>query len=221
MRTALVVMAILVLLSFFFLPRILFPYARHGAVRADLYPPFLAPRAGQPIPTFADVKKRSLDVDALRRSDPCVDAAYRAAVKNLTAFDRFAMFEGFMRCYVGELELYPRRLCSQAKRDELARYTRGYFLELGFARQVSQDPALKGRLELPPKIRSIIDPKSDIISGHLDFTADPSIIDGWKNMVRRGVVANGKALRKMLRPEVPWDFIQQLDAEPVVYRYCQ
>lgn len=221
MRAALIATATLVLLSFFFLPKMLFPYARHGVGKADLYPPFLAPRAAKPTSTFADVKERMAEVDALRRGDPCIDAAYRAAAKNLNAFGRLAMFEGFMRCYVSELELYPRRLCSEAKRDELARYTRGYFYELGFARKVSQDPALKGRLELPPKIKSIIDPKSDIISGHLDFTADPSIVDGWKNMIRRGVVANGAALRKMLRPEVPRDVIQQLDGVPVVYRYCQ
>lgn len=221
MRTALIATSILVLLSVFVLPKILFPYAKHGAGRADLYPPFLAPRAAGPIPALADVEKRAAEIEALRRSDPCVDAAYTAAEKNLNAFDRLAMVGGFMKCYVGELELYRRRLCSEDKRDELARYTRGYFYELGFARKVSQDPALKGRLELPPKIKSIIDPKSDIISGHLDFAADPSIIAGWKSLIKGGVFANGKTLRKMLRPEVPRDVIQQLSDVPVLYRYCQ
>ncbi|MEI9900952.1 MAG: hypothetical protein WDN31_13360 [Hyphomicrobium sp.] len=173
------------------------------------------------MPAFADVEKRAIEIDAMRRSDRCVDAAYVAASTNLDAFDRLAMVGGFLKCYVGELELYPRRLCSEDKRDELARYTRGYFYELSFARKVSQDPALKGRLELPSKIRSKIDPKSDIISGHLDFTADPSIIDGWKSLIKGGVFTNGKPLRKILRPEVPRDVIQQLNAVPVLYRNCQ
>jgi hypothetical protein len=221
MKTALIAAAVLVLLAVFVLPKVLFPYARHGSDRADLYPPFLAPRPSGPMPAFADVKRKVAEIDAARRSDRCVDAAYTAAEKNLDAFDRLAKFGGFMKCYVGELELYPRRVCAEDKRAELARYTRGYFYELGFARKVSQDPALKGRLELPPKIKSIIDPKSDIVSGHLDFTADPSIIDGWKQLIKVGVVPKDKALRKMLRPEVPRDVIQRLSAVPVLYQYCQ
>ena len=221
MRYALIATAGLLLLFWFVLPSILFPYAHHGAGKAELYPPFLAPRTSGPLPTFADVQKKAARIDALRRSDRCIDAAYAAGEKNLNAFDKVARFGGFMKCYVGELELYPRRLCADDKRQELARYTRGYFYELGLAKEVSEKPALKGRLELPPEIRSQIDPQSDIIAGYLDFAPDPTIVDGWKNLIKVGVFAKGEALQDLLAPEVPADVIRQLSAVPLVYQYCQ
>lgn len=220
MRYALIATAALLLLFWFVLPSILFPYAHHGAGKAELYPPFLAPRTTGPLPTFADVQKKAAQIDALRRSDRCIDAAYTAGEKNLNAFDRLAEFSGFLKCYVGELELYPRRLCGGDKRQELARYTRGYFYELGLAKEVSEKPALKGRL-LPLEIRSKIDPQSDIITGHLDFAPDPNIVDGWKNLIKAGVFAKGETLQELLEPEVPADVIQQLSGVPLVYQYCQ
>jgi hypothetical protein len=166
------------------------------------------------------VQKKAKTITQLRRSDPCIDAAYTAGEKDTTAFDKLARFKGFLACYVGQLDRDPRQLCNVDKQRELARYTRGYFYVLGQAKEIGTNPALREHLELPPEIRAHIDP-AGITTGYRDFAPNADILHGWKSLVKLGVFANKESLKELLGPEVPADVVEQLGAVQFVRPYCK
>jgi hypothetical protein len=168
------------------------------------------------MPVFSDVLDRVKQQASLRAKDKCVDAAFVAASKDLSAFKRSAKYRAYLTCYVGQLERAPRTQCDPEKRRELARHTRGYFYLLDQDKEISSDPIAGGFVDFQRKLES----KSDISPGREDFTPDPAILGSWERLVSIGALSNGESLEDLLQPEVPDEVIRQLTDLKVVHPLC-
>jgi hypothetical protein len=167
----------------------------------QLLPPFLAPRK------FSDIEQGIKD----SHHDPCIASAYHLAwadnpVPRHGSTGRRADVTAYLVCYIERAREFPKQLCVGDGKDQLARYTRGYFALLAAQRDAPAAP------QAFVEMQRQLDTGSDIQSGLEDFSPDPRIIDGLKSLISDGVFIRSDDLAAKLSPEVPSSVIAELTA---------
>lgn len=167
----------------------------------QLLPTFLAPQR------FADIEQGIKD----SRHDPCIASAYHLAwadnpVPRNGNTGRRGDVTAFLVCHLRRVHDFPLQICVGDGKDQLTRYTRGYFKLLARLRDAPQPP------QAFVQMQGQMDTRSDIQSGPEDFSPDPRIIAGLKDLVHDGVYTKSDDLAKKLSPEVPRSVIAELTA---------